>query len=108
MWGHTRVCDDACWHKPVHLQSTGMDSVDLTQTNRMRSKDGEGAVQRCDVVKSCGVRWSRRRYACCEGWQRGTGQMGSETTSTELGCEDVVIRKGVAQLDVVGPCSLGG
>lgn len=24
------------------------------------------------------------------------------------GCEDVVIRKGVAQLDVVGPCSLGG
>lgn len=24
------------------------------------------------------------------------------------GCEDVVIRKGVAQLDEVGPCSLGG
>ena len=84
MWGHMHACDDACWHEPVHLQSTGMDSVGLTQTHRMGNKDGEGGVQRCDV-KNCGVRWSGRRYACCEGWRRGTGQVGSETTSTESG-----------------------
>lgn len=85
MWGHTCACDDACWHEPVHLQSTGTDSVDLTQTSRMRNKDGEEVVQRCDVVKNCGVCSSRRRCACCEGWRRGIGQMGSETTSTESG-----------------------
>lgn len=54
----------------------------------------EGAVQRCDVVKSCGVRWSRRRYLRAVRDGKGTGQMGSETTSTELGgAKDVVIRR---------------
>lgn len=82
-WGHMHVCDDACWHEPVHLQSTRVDSVGLTQTHRMGNKDGEGGVQRCDV--NCGVCWSGRRCACCEGWRSGTGQVGSETTSTESG-----------------------
>lgn len=42
MRGHRHACDDACWHEPVHLQSTGMDSVGLMQTHRMGNKDREG------------------------------------------------------------------